>query len=90
MIINNLSNTTEMMESADYKERFKAEYYQLVYRYNKLRNMYTKGILGKLNFTPKCPMSTYDLQLKAMANYIAILETRAVIEEIILEKVIVE
>lgn len=90
MIINNLSNTTEMMESTDYKERFKGEYYQLVYRYKKLLNMYNMMVLGDLNFTPKCPRSTYNLQLKVMSEYIAILEARALIEGIILEEVIVE
>lgn len=31
-----LKDTVEMMTSSDYKERFKAEYYQLKLRYNKL------------------------------------------------------
>lgn len=30
-----LRDTAEMMNSADYKERFKAEYYQLKIRYGK-------------------------------------------------------
>ena len=34
-----LVDTVEMMDSSDYKERFKAEYAQLVIRYYGLRNM---------------------------------------------------
>lgn len=35
----NLSETTELMVSADYKERFQAEYMQLLIRYNGLKRM---------------------------------------------------
>lgn len=38
----NLKETVPMMESADYKERFKAEYLQLKIRVNGLRNMLKK------------------------------------------------
>lgn len=31
-----LKDTIAMMQSEDYKERFKAEYYQIVIRYQKL------------------------------------------------------
>ena len=79
-----LSDTVEMMNSSDYKERFKAEYYQLVTRYRGLKSMLTKWDEGTLNFEPTCPRSTYNLQIKAMADYIAILEARAVMERIIL------
>lgn len=37
-----LKDTIEMMQSADYKERFKAEYYQVVIRYQKLKAMILK------------------------------------------------
>lgn len=37
-----LSETVEMMNSADYKERFKAEYLQLKIRANGLKNMLDK------------------------------------------------
>ena len=42
-----LSNTVEMMNSNDYKERFKAEYAQLVIRYKGLTNMLRKWVLGE-------------------------------------------
>lgn len=77
-----LNETVELMESTDYKDRFKAEYYQLVIRYKKLKNMLDKWDEGKLEFNPTCPRSTYNIQLNAMVDYIAILEARAVMENV--------
>lgn len=79
-----LKQTVEMMNSADYKERFKAEYMQVVIRYKKLANMLEKG-KGELPFTPTCPRSTYNMQVRAMTDYIAVLEARAVMEKVDLE-----
>lgn len=75
-----LRDTVEMMNSADYKERFKAEYQQVVIRYQKLAAMLQKWDNGELNFTPTCPRSTYNMQVRAMTDYIAVLEARAVME----------
>ena len=83
-----LADTVEMMSSSDYKERFKAEYAQLVIRYYGLRNMLEKWDNGTLEFEPTCPRSTYNLQIKAMTDYIAVLEARAVMENIDLEDLI--
>lgn len=83
-----LADTVEMMNSSDYKERFKAEYAQLVIRYYGLRNMLGKRDNGTLEFEPTCPRSTYNLQIKAMTDYIAVLEARAVMENVDLESVI--
>ena len=80
-----LVDTVEMMNSSDYKERFKAEYAQLVIRYYGLRNMLEKWDNGTLEFEPTCPRSTYNLQIKAMTDYIAVLEARAVMENIVLD-----
>ena len=41
-MVKTLKETAEMMISPDYKERFKAEYYQLVTRYKGLKSMLTK------------------------------------------------
>lgn len=38
-MVNSLNETVELMTSSDYKDRFKAEYYQLEYRYKKLKKM---------------------------------------------------
>lgn len=84
-----LSNTVKMMCSDDYKERFRAEYAQLVNRYCGLRRMLKKWDDGKLNFEPTCPRSTYNMQIKSTTDYMAVLEARAVMENIELEDVIV-
>ena len=83
-----LENTIEMMCSDDYKERFRAEYAQLVIRYYRLRRMLEKWDNGTLNFEPTCPRITYNIQTKAMKDYIAVLEVRAIMEGINLEDVL--
>lgn len=80
-----LRDTVEMMNSADYKERFKAECQQNVIRYQKLSAMLEKWDKGELNFEPTCPRSTYNMQIKAMTDYIAVLEARAVMEGVDLD-----
>lgn len=80
-----LKDTIEMMQSDDYKERFKAEYYQAVIRYKKLNRMFVNW--DKLDFTPTCPKQTFMLQLRAMYDYIAVLKARADFEKIELEDV---
>lgn len=82
--VTNLSQTVEMMNSEDYKLRFKAEHAQLAIRYRGLKAMLEKWDNGTLSFTPTCPRSTYNMQIKAMADYLAVLEARAVMEGIIL------
>lgn len=77
-----LKDTVEMMNSADYKERFKAEYDQLAIRYKGLKSMLDKWDNGTLQFKPTCPRSTYNMQIKAMTDYLAVLEARAVMENI--------
>lgn len=83
-----LNETVEMMNSKDYKDRFKAEYAQLAIRYYGLRNMLEKWDNGTLEFEPTCPRSTYNMQIKAMTDYIAILEARAVMENVDLSDVV--
>lgn len=79
-----LKDTVEMMGSEDYKERFKAEYYQVKIRYGKLKYMLERWDNKFLDFVPTCPRSTYDMQIRAMSDYIAVLEARAVMEGITL------
>ena len=77
-----LNNTIEMMNSQDYKERFKAEYLQLKIRYKKLFNMLVKYKAGSLKFVPACPYDLLYEQLQHMGRYIMILEARAEVEGI--------
>ena len=73
-----LKDTASMMLSEDYKERFQAEYGQLRLRY------LDKWDQGMMDFEPACPRSIYNMQIRAMEDYIAVLEARAVMEDIIL------
>lgn len=82
--VTELKDTVDMMNSADYIERFKAEYAQVVICYQKLKTMLERWDNGELNFTPACPRSTFNLQIRAMSDYIAVLEARAVMENVIL------
>lgn len=79
-----LIDTVILMKSNDYKERFIAEYQQLVIRYKGLKKMLDNWDKGELSFVPTCPRSTYNMQIKAMTDYIAVLEARAIIEGITL------
>ena len=77
-----LNDTAAMMESADYKERFKAEYLQIKIRYEKLHKMLVKYEAGKLDFTPTCPIDLLKEQKMHMGSYLYCLEVRAEIEGI--------
>ena len=77
-----LKDTIEMMNSADYKERFKAEYQQTKIRYTKLHNMLVKADAHTLDFTPTCPLELLREQKAAMGKYLYCLEVRAEIEGI--------
>lgn len=78
-----LNETIALMNSADYKERFLAEYYQLSIRLEKLSSMLAKWDAGELDFVPSCPRSLYDLQIRTMKDYLAVLDARAAIEQIV-------
>lgn len=75
-----LKDTIELMQSDDYKDRFKAEYYQTKIRYDKLHKMLVKHTAGTLPFTPSCPISVLENQAVYMGNYLKQLEIRAEIE----------
>lgn len=77
-----LKDTIEMMNNADYKERFRAEYYQTKIRYEKLHNMTVKYEAGTLNFTPTCSLELLKKQKSFMGQYLNCLEVRAEIEGI--------
>ena len=77
-----LEDTVEMMKSDDFKERFKAEYYQVKIRADKLALMLEKYKSGTLPFEPKCSYELLFAQLVHMCCYMQSLEKRAEIEEI--------
>ena len=80
-----LKDTIELMNSKDYKKRFKAEYLQTKIRYNKLHAMTIKHEAGSLNFEPSCSLEILKEQKAYMGNYLRMLEIRAEIEKIELE-----
>lgn len=77
-----LQDTVALMNSEDYKERFKAEYFQTKIRYDKLHKMLVKAEAKTLDFQPSCPLSTLISQKRCMGEYLKQLEIRAEIEGI--------
>lgn len=86
-----LKDTAIMMTSNDYKERFRAEYYQTKERYERLKAFNNKieaaertRYTNKPSEEPKhdCPFELLCEQQRAMGEYLHILEVRAVIEKI--------
>lgn len=77
-----LKDTIDLMNSTDYKQRFKAEYLQTKIRYDKLDAMTVKYEAETLNFTPSCSLELLKEQKKYMENYIRTLKIRAEIEKI--------
>lgn len=77
-----LAKSCEGMVSPDYKERFKAEYLQLKNRLNGLKHMLNDWDDGKLNFTPTCPRTIYNDQVRGMELYLNVLTLRAAMEHV--------
>ena len=81
----NLNDTVEMMQSEDYKEQFKAEYYQTKIRFNKLRKILVQREAGTLGYELETPVEILQTQMVHMNNYMHLLEIRAELEKIELE-----
>ena len=77
-----LSDTVELMNSDDYKERFIAEYLQTKIRYNNLHRMIVQYEAGTLSFEPVTPILILKNQKSFMGQYLNQLEIRAEIEGI--------
>lgn len=84
-------DTIELMQSEDYKARFKAEYYQTKIRYERLKAFNTKiEAANAVKYAmstvtlrePRhdCPETLLREQQTVMGNYLHILEVRAEIE----------
>lgn len=80
-----LHETVPAMTSDDFKERFKAEYWQLKIRMDGLERMLNSYKEGTLKFTPKCTYECFHEQFVYMKCYAKILKRRAYIEGIDLE-----
>ena len=77
-----LKDTIELMQSADYKDRFIAEYLQTKIRCDKLHKMLMQYREGTLPFKPTCPYDVLYKQLIFMSEYQDTLIERADIEGI--------
>ena len=99
-----LTDTVDLMESSDYRDRFVAEYCQTKIRYEKLKAFNNKieaarrVLSNPFECRPKdivepkhdCPEDLLRDQQSVMGQYLHILEVRAEIEGIDLEGRIVE
>lgn len=77
-----LKDTVDLMNSEDYNDRLKAEYFQTKIRYDKLHKMLVKRAAGTLDFEPKSSVALLTEQKRYMGEYLRVLETRAEIEGI--------
>lgn len=77
-----LRDTVALMTSADYKERFLAEYWQTKIRHDKLKAMLEKYERRELEFEPTCAPGLLRYQLSTMAVYLDALIIRATVEGI--------
>lgn len=77
-----LKDTIGLMNSVDYKDRFRAEYWQTKIRYDRLDKMCCCYEAKKLNFTPNCSLELLTEQKRHMGDYLHCLRVRAAIEEI--------
>lgn len=76
-----LKDTIELMSSDDYKDRFRAEYWQTKIRYDKLHKMLVKYDARTLSFEP-VNVELLREQAAAMGRYLYLLEERAELEQI--------
>lgn len=82
-----LNGTVAMMSSQNYQERFKAEYFQLKIRLEKLADMLREYKAGILKFKPSCSYELLFEQFIHMKSYMSILQSRAHVENIDLTSV---
>lgn len=77
-----LIETIPAMASADYRQRFVAEYEQNLIRLTKLQKTITSIQDGSCSFKPSCPLSVLIEQYYIMKTLDIVLRRRAVIEKI--------
>lgn len=75
-----------LMSREKYKERFLIEYKETKERYDKLHKIIVKYTAGKLDFKLNCDIELLKEQAKYMGNYLFILEVRAEIEGVDLDR----
>ena len=81
-----LSDTLDLMNSPDYRDRMKAEYLQTKIRRDALHEMCVKYEAGTLKFEPTCSLDLLKKQETIMSQYLYLLEIQASLEGICLEE----
>ena len=81
-----LSDTIDLMNSPEYRDRMKAEYLQTKIRRDALHEMCVKYEAGTLKFEPTCSLDLLKKQETIMSQYLYLLEIRASLEGICLEE----
>ena len=81
-VISSLNETVNLMRSDDYRDRFIAEYAQVMIRAQKLELMLIDYRNKTLDFIPTTDINTLTDQLTYMNRYILILQKRAKLESI--------
>lgn len=74
--------TIDLMNSKDYKDRFKGEYIQTLIRVRKLNDMLNKYDEGTIDFDLDSPVYLLRNQSAYMQAYLKTMEERAVYENI--------
>lgn len=82
-----LKDTIDLMQSADWKDRFLAEYLQTKIRYEKLHKLIVKREVGKHGFETPISLESWKTQAQHMGLYLLELEKQAVIHGIELPRV---
>lgn len=82
-----LKDTIGLMTSADWKDRFVAEYLQTKIRYEKLHKLIVKREVDRLGFDTPIPIGSWKEQAYHMGLYLYELEKQAVLHGIDLPKV---
>jgi len=77
-----LKYTVNLMLSDDYKDRFKAEYFQTLIRWRKLNETIVKLEAGTLEYESESGLHLLKTQAHDMLDYLNTLEARAYHEEI--------
>lgn len=81
-----LHDTINLMLSTNYQDRFKAEYYQLKIRAEKLDETIKNLKNRTADFEPVSPIELLEIQLLNMREYLYTLERRAKYEGIDLKE----
>ena len=80
-----LKQTAKYMSSLLYQDRFKAEYWQVKIRLERLNDTIEKYKADTLDFKPDCSVEILEEQAKIMDDYLTILKVRAELEGITLD-----